>query len=639
MTPSTRQHDRLSAGIAFVAIATIVFTLIAPTMAQTQGPRMQGPIQTRPAETVASRTPVDPDAAMRPVQTLLEEGIPAVVAEINGNPISRDELAQDCLQLHGQAILERLINKFLILNECSRVGITITEEDVNDEIAKTAAKFNLPVKEYLEMLESERGIDPIQYKSEIVWPTLALRRLAVAELVVSEDEIRIEFERRYGPAVQTRMIACRDLEHAQDVMLRLTEDAESFPTIAKNESMDRATAPYEGLMYPIRMHAGPIEIENAVFSLEEGQISSAVLSGGQYYIFKCENRFPHQDVMLTPDLKTYLSDDISDLKLRDTSDEIFQRLQSTATVENIMNNPARIRELPGVAALVNGRAISTLQLAEVCMERHGEEVLDELLHRVLLSNACHERDIVVTQNDLDAEITRAAMFMLPPKDDGSPDIQGWIDMVTAQEGITLDVYRQTIVLPTVQLKRLAGESIEVTDEELQFAFDANYAPRARCLAIVLNNHNRALEVFAAARDIPTQENFADLAREYCLDPSIAGRGGEIPPIQRNGNQPRIEDAAFALQAGEMSGIIQVAVDRFILIYSLGFTEQRVFTMDDEVRSLLNDDIYEKKLRIKMANYLEGLLLSSVMNNYLTGESYAPAPTVPDLQSPALSDAS
>ena len=157
MTPITRQPGRLAVGLVSVAIAAIVFTLFAPASAQYQRPPLQGPAPGRPVESVANRTPPDANAAIRPVQEILDEGIPAIVAEVNGTRVTKDELAQDCLRLHGQAILERLINKYLILNECILVGINVTPQDVEDEIAKTADRFNLPVKEYLDMLKSERG--------------------------------------------------------------------------------------------------------------------------------------------------------------------------------------------------------------------------------------------------------------------------------------------------------------------------------------------------------------------------------------------------------------------------------------------------------------------------------------------------
>ena len=39
-------------------------------------------------------------------------------------------------------------------------------------------KFALGKDQYLKMLEKERGIKPMRYAHDIIWPTLALRELA-----------------------------------------------------------------------------------------------------------------------------------------------------------------------------------------------------------------------------------------------------------------------------------------------------------------------------------------------------------------------------------------------------------------------------------------------------------------------------
>ena len=56
------------------------------------------------------------------------------LAVVNGQPVTRQQLATESLRRFGEEVLESIINKQLVFNECQRLNIKITEKDVNDEI-------------------------------------------------------------------------------------------------------------------------------------------------------------------------------------------------------------------------------------------------------------------------------------------------------------------------------------------------------------------------------------------------------------------------------------------------------------------------------------------------------------------------
>ena len=113
--------------------------------------------------------------------------IPDVVAAVNGHSISRDELAVECRIHYGKEVLESMVNKYLILSECRQMGITISRREVDEEIEQMAKSFSLPVEQWMKLLEQERGIKPEQYANDIIWPSLALRKLAGERLRVTPE--------------------------------------------------------------------------------------------------------------------------------------------------------------------------------------------------------------------------------------------------------------------------------------------------------------------------------------------------------------------------------------------------------------------------------------------------------------------
>jgi hypothetical protein len=144
----------------------------------------------------------------------------------------------------------------------------------------------------------------------------------------------------------------------------------------------------------------------------------------------------------------------------------------------------------------------------------------------------------------------------------------------------------------------------------------------KCRAIVLNNQRRAMEVWQMARDNPTVENFGMLAEQFSIDTVSRTLRGEVPPIQRHKGQPMLEKEAFALQPGELSGIIQVG-ENYIILFCEGRTEPKQIDFA-EVKDLIYGDVYEKKLRMEMAKQYERLQSEAHIDNFLVGTVKSPS---------------
>ena len=138
-------------------------------------------------------------------------------AVVNGQRITRQELADECLNRHGTEVLESLVNKHLIWQACQKQGITINSDDVEAEISRLAGKFGLSAGRWLTLLRDERGITPEQYRREIIWPTLALRSLAERQIEVTPQELQQAFESEYGPRVKARAITVSSQQRAEQL--------------------------------------------------------------------------------------------------------------------------------------------------------------------------------------------------------------------------------------------------------------------------------------------------------------------------------------------------------------------------------------------------------------------------------------
>ena len=543
-----------------------------------------------------------------------------VMAIVNGKDISRVDLTNACVQRYGEPVLESLVNKRLILNHCEKRGIAITNQDIAGEIDRMAKRFQLSREQWLEMLEKERGITAQEYARDIVWPTLALRKLAAKEVQPTAQEIDEAMVREFGASVNARLIAVGTSELANQLHQQLSANPDLFPRLAIEHSVDINSASVGGLIQPIRQHVGDPSIEQAAFALQPGQISQIIPVAGQFVILKCEALNPPRQVDRAK-VEQAIVEKITDEKLREASHGLFAQLQSASTLVNVYNNPELRQTMPGVVATVNGDRITIKELGDECLLRHGEEILETEISRLLLEQSLKKANLALTEADLEAEVRHAAELSGVVDANGKADLEKWYQTVTQEQGIDKAQYIRDAVWPSAGLKKLTASTVEVTPEDINKSFQANFGERVRCRAVVLGTMRRAQEVWDKARRNPSIEYFGDLAEEYSIEPTSKALRGEVPPIQRYGGQEHLEKAAFALQEGQLSGIIQVN-DKFLILRCEGRTEP-VNVTESVVREDLARDIYEKKLRIAMSEKFESIRENSRIDNYLAGTSQAP----------------
>jgi parvulin-like peptidyl-prolyl isomerase len=616
-----RQLMLLGSGLAVIAICVALRLLMGGSSASAQIPNIFGKTPAKqpaaqPPVQQASATATQKDGAAKTGASSTHD----VMAVVNGQDIKRDALATACVERFGKDVLEGLVNKRLIMHHCRNRQIEVTDAEVDAEIDKMAKRFKIGRDQWLQMLEKERNITPEQYKRDILWPTIALRKCAAKDLEINDAQLTEAYEAQYGPAVKCRLIVVTDRKLAEQLHRQVTDRPDDFARLAMQNSVDVNSASIGGLIQPIRHHLGDPNIEREVFGLEPNKISSIIPVGEQFAILKCEAQLPARTVPLDA-VREELSEQLREGKLRDVAAKLFKQLQDASTVQNVWNDPQLRAQMPGVVATINGEQIPYSELAEECLMRYGRQVLEVEISHLLLQQKLAASKLTISEQDLNEEISHAAQLAGVVDKDGKPDVAKWIETATQEQGQTKDQYVRDSVWPSTALKKLTNGSIEVTPVDLDKAFQANYSERVRCRAIVLPNMRKAQEIWAKARQNDSIDYFADLAAENSIEPSSKSLRGEVPPVRKFGGQPQLEDVAFGLKNGELSGIIQLA-DKFVILKCEGRT-QPVEVNPKEVHDVLYQDIFEKKLRMAMSEKFDEIKTKARIDNFLAGTSQAP----------------
>src|SRR5262245_58320980 len=128
------------------------------------------------------------------------------IAIVNNQPITRQQLADECVAKEGKKILDTMINRVLIEQALARQKLSVTAAEIDEEIDSIAQRFGLDRETWLRTLDKERGISPAQYAREIVYPAKALQKLCKSRVQVTPKDMQEAFESQYGDKLRVRMI-------------------------------------------------------------------------------------------------------------------------------------------------------------------------------------------------------------------------------------------------------------------------------------------------------------------------------------------------------------------------------------------------------------------------------------------------
>jgi foldase protein PrsA len=293
----------------------------------------------RPREGAAGENP--PDQAGRASMSGAMNRQP--LARVNGELISYDTVAAECMQRYGTEVLESFINRTIIHQACAKQGIEIREDEVRQEIIRIAKKFDIDPANWLRVIQSERHLSALQYEQDVIWPMLALKQLAGKDVTVTEEEMQQIFVRDYGERVKARMIMCDKLHRAQDVWNLVKNDPQNFGKIAREKSIDPTSKSLDGQIQPIRRFAGNENLEKEAFKLKEGEISGIIdvstPEAPRYVILLCEGRtVPIVKSVNDPGIREEVLRQLQEEKTQVAVAKVFERIKKEAQVDNFLAN-------------------------------------------------------------------------------------------------------------------------------------------------------------------------------------------------------------------------------------------------------------------------------------------------------------
>ena len=202
------------------------------------------------------------------------------------------------MQRIAPQVLGRLIDERLRLQEANRYNISVSENELDREVAdiEKRNKFSaVPFQEYLEARNISLATVKSQLRSDLAWTKLVSQRLRQT-MTISDDEVDEELKRIKASQGMPEYLASEIFlvvestskdavmrQNAMRLVKQLREDGTDFATLARQFS-DGSTAAKGGDMGWVQQHQLTKEVAAALDALAPGQVSDPIPSNGGYLI-------------------------------------------------------------------------------------------------------------------------------------------------------------------------------------------------------------------------------------------------------------------------------------------------------------------------------------------------------------------
>ena len=239
------------------------------------------------------------------------------------------------------------------------------------------------------------------------------------------------------------------------------------------------------------------------------------------------------------------------------------------------------------------------------LTRLRKEAMDLLIEQELVIQAAEAKGIEVAPEEIDAAVAEVSAPFKTPEE---------FNYRIESEGYNADSYREHMRRMIAAAKYLDGvraDAMNVSDEELEAYYRDNeirltLPEQVRVRHILLSwkplgkpDDKAALyeQMNVILEKARNGEDFAELAREYS-DDSTRVDGGDVGLFHRGQMVPAFEAAAFSLQPGEISDIVETPFGLHII--KLEERKQARLLPLDEVREQLREHMIKEKLDVVVA---------------------------------------
>ncbi|GAB6926069.1 hypothetical protein JCM10914A_00520 [Paenibacillus sp. JCM 10914] len=272
------------------------------------------------------------------------------IAKVNDAKITKDMLYEELVTVGGKQTLDGMISQELIRQEVNKKSITVTEEEIDQEIE--ALKGSFPSEDQFNMALQQSGMTLEELRTESK-KQIEQKKLMADKIEVTDEEISAfydQYKNNFATPEQVRAshILVETEEEAKEIVQQLKDGAD-FAQIASEKNQDATKDTGGDLDFFGRGEMDPA-FEEAAFSMKKDEISDPVKTSFGYHVIKLTDRKEAINPTLE-EKKEEIRNQIESQKVYQGLPAYIQELKEGANVTNtIEEKEAAAAETPDAEA-------------------------------------------------------------------------------------------------------------------------------------------------------------------------------------------------------------------------------------------------------------------------------------------------
>ncbi len=275
-----------------------------------------------------------------------------VLATVNGTPITLSEYRNSLEKLKSQlpkgdsldpegiktlkmSLLNQLIEKKLLITEAGKLGITVSEAEMNEQINRIVGEY--PDSDTFNSRMKEENIDIPSWKKEIEYQILLdklVKAVAGSNITVTPEEVKKYYDDHldlYNSPTRVRalQIMLETREQAQTILDEIKGGGD-FSELAKTYSISPDSEKGGDLGFFSEAEMPPSF--SVVFTMKPGDLSEVVESEYGFHLFKIVDRREAKMLSLE-EARPEIEEKLKRLKSEEKYGEWFEQIRKNTKIE------------------------------------------------------------------------------------------------------------------------------------------------------------------------------------------------------------------------------------------------------------------------------------------------------------------
>lgn len=271
-------------------------------------------------------------------------GASQAVAKVNGETITQQDLYNFMVEAQGgqsgQAALDQLISDKLVDMEAAKTNTTVTDADVDAELAEVKKQF--PSEDEFNSTLQQYGMTLDDLKKSIK-QNLKSRKIFEPQVTVKDEDVKKYYDENKASfstpeQVRASHILVKTKEEA-DAILKQLKNGGDFAAIAKEKNED-ATKDKGGDLGFFSEGQMVKEFDEAVWKMKVGELSEPVKTQYGYHIIKLTDKKPAVNPTFD-EKKAEIAKLLKSNEANQKASEWLAKAKTDAKIENFLKSPAK----------------------------------------------------------------------------------------------------------------------------------------------------------------------------------------------------------------------------------------------------------------------------------------------------------